>query len=160
MPTPATHVWRPSSARTLVLDSFVPVPRGTSAVAPATLSWPIKDPADVLDYQFDISPAVLGNDADGIATLDVTIAPVSTGALTLTGATADGTVAVLWLAGGQPGVTYTVTLIIGTTSGRTIVRDVLLPVLALSSPGPASTTLTDASGAPITDQNNAPLATN
>lgn len=160
MPTPATHVWRPSSARTLVLDSFVPVPRGTSAVAPAPLSWPIKDPADTLDYQFDISPAVLGNDADGIATLDVTIAPVGAGALVLNSATADGTLAVLWLAGGQAGVTYTVTLIVSTTNGRTVVRDILLPVLALSSPGPASTILTDSSGAPITDQNDTPLITN
>lgn len=160
MSTPATHVWRPSNARTLVLDGFVPVPRGAPATAPAPLSWPVKDPADVLDYQFDVSPAILGNEGDGIATLDVTIAPAGTGALKLNGATADGAVAVVWLAGGQVGVTYTLTLTVGTANGRTIVRDILLPVLALSSTGPVSTTLTDSSGAPITDQNNAPLTTN
>src|SRR5581483_8018919 len=157
MPTPATHVWRPSSARTLALDSFVPVPRGTIATAPAPLSWPIKDPADVLDYVFDISAATLGNDGDGIATLDVAISPTGPGALQLRQAIADGTMAVLWLAGGQTGVTYTVTLDIGTVNGRTIARDVLLPVLALSTPLPPSPNLTTNGGEPITDQASNPL---
>jgi hypothetical protein len=49
MPTPATHVWKPSNARTVVLDSFIPVPRGSTALAPPPLNWPAKDPADVLD---------------------------------------------------------------------------------------------------------------
>ena len=79
MPTPATHVWKPSNARTVVLDSFIPVPRGSTAVAPPPLNWPTKDPADVLDYQFDISPALVGNDGDAIATLDVTIEPANPG---------------------------------------------------------------------------------
>jgi hypothetical protein len=157
MPTTASHVWRPSSARTLALDSFVPVPRGTIATAPAPLSWPIKDPADVLDYVFDISAAMLGNEGDGIATLDVSISPTGPGALQLQQAFADGSMAVLWLAGGKPGVTYTVTLDIGTINGRTIARDVLLPVLALSTPLPASAALTTDSGQPITDQASNPL---
>jgi hypothetical protein len=157
MPTTASHVWRPSSARTLALDSFVPVPRGTIASAPAPLSWPIKDPADVLDYVFDISAATLGNQGDGISTLDVSISPTGSGALQLRQSTADGNLAVLWLAGGNPGVTYTVTLDIGTTNGRIIARDVLLPVLALSTPLPASPSLTTNAGEPITDQANNPL---
>ena len=107
MPTPATHVWKPSNARTVVLDSFIPVPRGSTAVAPPPLNWPTKDPADVLDFQFDISPALIGNDGDAIATLDVTIEPANPGDLTLNSATADGAVAVLWLSGGQPGIIYT-----------------------------------------------------
>ena len=90
MPTPATHVWKPSNARTVVLDSFIPVPRGSTALAPPPLNWPAKDPADVLDYQFDISPALVGNDGDAIATLDVTIEPANPGDLVLNSATTDG----------------------------------------------------------------------
>jgi hypothetical protein len=95
MPTPATHVWKPSNARTVVLDSFIPVPRGSAAVAPPPLNWPTKDPADILDYQFDISPALVGNDGDAIATLDVAIAPASPGDVALRSTSADGAVAVL-----------------------------------------------------------------
>lgn len=157
MPTPATHVWKPSNARTVVLDSFVPVPRGSTAVAPPPLNWPTKDPVDVLDYQFDITPALVGNDEDTIATLDVTIEPSNPGCLILKSATADGAVAVLWLAGGQAGVTYTITLVITTTNGRTINRSILLPVLYLSVPAiPGDALLTDG-GMMLTDQNGNPV---
>ena len=83
MPTPASHVWKPSTARTVVLDSFIPVPRGSAAIAPPPLNWPTKDPADVLDYQFDVSPALVGNDGDAVETLDVSIEPANPGDLTL-----------------------------------------------------------------------------
>ena len=83
MPTPAAHVWKPSNARTVVLDGFIPVPRGSMAIAPPPLNWPTKDPSDVLDYQFDITAAVVGNDGDSIATLDVTIEPNNPGDLTM-----------------------------------------------------------------------------
>src|SRR5437868_5812070 len=107
MPTIATHVWRPSSARTIVLDSFVPVPRGTTAAAAPPLSWPVKDPADILDYQFDIAPALVGNDGDSIATLDVLITPSTPGDLVLQRSAVDGASAVLWFASGRAGTTYT-----------------------------------------------------
>ena len=159
MPTPATHVWKPSNARTVVLDSFIPVPRGSTAVAPPPLNWPTKDPADVLDYQFDISPALVGNDGDAIATLDVTIEPANPGDLTLNSATTDGAVAILWLSGGQPGTIYTVNLVITTMNGRTINRSILLPVLYLSVPPiPPNALITDA-GVVLTDQNGNPVLT-
>ncbi len=159
MPTPVTHVWKPSNARTIVLDSFIPVPRGSVPVAPPPLNWPTKDPTDVLDYQFDISPAVVGNDGDSIATLDVTIEPALPGGLTVNSATTDGTVAVLWLSGGQSGTVYTVTLVITTVNGRTIQRSILLPVLYLSVPAvPANALITDA-GVVLTDQNGNPVLT-
>jgi hypothetical protein len=157
MTTPATHIWKPSTARTIVLDTFIPVPRGSAAIAPPPLNWPAKDPADVLDYQFDISPALVGNDADAIATLDVTIEPANPGDLTLNSATADGPVAVLWLSGGQPGIVYTVNLAIGTTNGRTINRAILLPVLYLSVPPVPSNALVTDAGVVLTDQNGNPV---
>src|SRR5580693_9047228 len=109
MPTPATHVWKPSNARTVVVDSFIPVPRGTAAVAPPPLNWPTKDPGDILDYILDIGPAIIGNDSDGIATLSVTVSPSNPGDLLVQSTTADGSRIILWLAAGQAGTIYTVT---------------------------------------------------
>ena len=160
MATQASHVWKPSSARTVTLDSFIPVPRGAIASAPSPLNWPTKDPADILDYQFDISPAFVGNDGDSIATLDATISPANPGDLTLTSATADGARAVFWLSQGQAGTIYAVTVVIATTNGRTIQRSILLPVLSLSTPAAPGTALETDSGLVITDQNGNPILSN
>ena len=157
MPTPAIHVWKPSSARTAVLDSFISVPRGSAAVAPPPLNWPTKDPTDVLDYQFDIGPAVVSNDGDAIATLDVAVCPGNPGDLTVNSTGVDGNVAVLWLAGGQSGTVYTITLTITTVNGRTVQRSVLLPVLSLSTlPVPPYALVTDG-GVILVDQNGNPV---
>ena len=151
MVTTASHVWRPSAARVLVMDGFVPGPRGVPAVAAVTPTWPAKDPADVLDYQFDIAPALTGNDGDAVATLDVSISPSSPGDLSLASAAADGSRAVLWLQGGQAGTTYTVTLVVGTQAGRQLSRSVLLPVTALAAAAVLPNTLTTDSGSALTD---------
>lgn len=156
-PTPASHVWKPSRARRVVLDSFVPIPRGSTAVAPPPLNWASKDPADVLDYEFDISPAITGNAADTIAGIDVLISPNAPGDLTMTSVVVDGSTAVLWLAQGQAGTIYTVTLAISTTNGRMIQRSVLLPVLALSQPPIPDGAIETNSGVVITDQNGNPV---
>ena len=157
MPTPAPPVWRPSHARAVLLDSFVPVPRGAAASAPPPLSWPAKDPADILDYQFDVSPALLGNDGDSIVSLDVTIAPNGPGHLALVSSNADGQSALLWLAGGQAGTHYAVTLAIVTRNGRTISRVVRLPVLALSSTAMPDIVLLAGPGSGLTDENGNPI---
>ncbi len=159
MPTTATHVWKPSAARTITLDAFVPLPRGTKPNAPALASWPIKDPTDLLDYQFDIAPALIANDGDAISTLDIAISPANPGDLALTSSMADGARAILWLSGGQSGTIYTVTLTIGTAAGRTLSRSVLLPVAALSQPPAVPGTLTTNTGATISDQNDNPIQT-
>jgi len=157
MLTAAPHVWRPSNARVVLLDSFVPVPRGAASIAAVPLSWPAKDPADILDYQFDISRAVIGNEGDGIATLDVVIFPNLVDGLALISASVDGTCAVLWLGGGQAGTIYSVTLSIVTTNGRGLTRTVRLPVLALSALQLPGAVLLDESGDNLTDQNGNPL---
>lgn len=159
MPTTATHVSKPSTARVVVLDAFIPVPRGAAAIAPPPLNWPTKDPGDVLDYGFDISPALVGNSGDSIATLDVSVAPNNPGDLALISASADGGVAVLWLSAGQPGTVYVVTIVISTTSGRTLQRSVLLPVLFLSTPPIPPTAIETSAGLVITDQNGNPVLT-
>jgi hypothetical protein len=159
IPPPASHVWKPSSARRVVLDAFVPVPRGSAAAAPPPLNWPTKDPADVLDYEFDISPALVGNEADAIATLGVGIAPDGPGDLVVANSAVDGAVAVLWLSGGQDGTVYTGTLSIGTDNGRTVQRSVLLPVLMLSQPPVPANAIRTNAGLVITDQNGNPVLT-
>jgi hypothetical protein len=159
MPTTATHVWRPSSARRVLLDAFIPVARGATAVAPPLLAWPTKDPGDVLDYQLDISPALVGNDGDSIATLDVQVTPAQPGDLMLTASAADGTSAILWFAAGQPNTVYSVSVSIGTVNGRSIHRSVVLPVLALSTASAPATALQTDVGFPITDQNGNPVLT-
>ncbi|MCW3476551.1 phage fiber-tail adaptor protein [Limobrevibacterium gyesilva] len=152
--TATTHVWRPSSARRLVLDGFVPVPRGTLPAPPAALAWPAKDPSDVLDYAFDISAALAGNEGDAIASVDVAVTP---GDLVVGSVAADGARVVLWLSGGQAGVVYSVQMTMATLSGRTVARTVLLPVLALAQAAVPALALTTQEGAAITDENGNPI---
>jgi hypothetical protein len=140
-----------------VLDGFVPVPRGTVPTTPAPLAWPAKDPADVLDYEFDISAALLGNKGDLIATLDATVTPNAPGDLALISMAADGALAVFWFGQGQIGTIYVVQITITTQSGRTISRAVLLPVQALASASAPSEVLTTDTGTIMTDQNGNPI---
>jgi hypothetical protein len=160
MTTPANHLWKPSNARYVQIDGFVATPRGPQIPQPQTLTWPVKDPGDTLDYVFDISPALTANSGDTISTLDVTVCPNNPGDVTLNSCSADGSRAVLWLSGGQAQTTYTVTISITTTGGRTLVRSISLLVNALSSvPAPASALLTP-DGQPLTDATGTPLTTN
>jgi hypothetical protein len=159
MSTPATHVWKPSHARLVTIDSFVAVPRGSTAIAAPPLNWPTKDPGDVLDYLLDIAPAIVGNDGDGIATLDVTLSPSNPGDLTVQSMTTDGSRVILWLSEGQAGTVYTITFIITTINGRSLQRSVLLPVLLLSVPPIPANVLLTASGVVLTDQNGNPVLT-
>jgi hypothetical protein len=151
------HVWKPSRARLVTVDSFIPVPRGTSAVTPPPLNWPTKDPGDVLDYVLDISPAIVGNDGDGIATLTVSSSPSNPGDLVVQNAVADGTRIVVWLSEGQMGTIYTVTFSVTTVNGRSLQRSVLLPVLSLSQPAVPSNALVTTAGVVLTDQNGNPV---
>jgi hypothetical protein len=121
------------------------------------LIWPAKDPGDILDYQLDISPALVGNDGDNIATLDVQVTPSDPGDLMLVSSAADGASAVLWFSAGQPNTTYSISIIIGTANGRSINRSILLPVLALTvAPNPITAIRTE-TGRAITDQNGNPV---
>jgi hypothetical protein len=106
---------------------------------------------------FDITPALTANPGDGIATLDITLSPNNPGDLVLASSSADGLRAVLWLSGGQPLTTYTVTINITTSGGRTLARSIALPVIALASvPAPASA-LTTPTGQALTDPTGTPL---
>lgn len=156
MPTQASHSWKPSAARLLTITGFDPRPRGATAGCQAN-AWPPKDPADVLDYSYDISPALWGDDGDSIAFLDVTISPNQTGDLTLNTSSADGQRAILWLGAGQSGTNYAVTLAIETVSGRGFQRTVYLPCLSLSTEPPLGMELVTETGAPILDSSGNPI---
>lgn len=156
MATQANHSWKPSAARLLSITGFGPRPRGAWPAHRAN-AWPAKDPADVLDYAYDISPAIWGDDGDSIAFLDVTIVPAAAGDLTLNSSSADGRCAVLWFGAGQSGTTYAVTLAIETVAGRVFQRTVYLPCLALSSEPPLGMELMTETGAPILDNSGNPI---
>jgi hypothetical protein len=158
--TTVSHVWKPSHARLVTVDSFIPVPRGAAAVAPIPMNWPTKDPGDILDYILDIAPAIVGNDGDGIATLTVAVSPSEPGDLVVQSATADGSRIILWLSEGQAGTIYTVTFGINTVNGRSLQRSVLLPVVLLSVPAIPSNALMTSTGVMITDQNGNPVLSN
>jgi hypothetical protein len=157
MSTTLSHVWKPSNARLVVIDSFVSVPRGSNVTAPPPLNWPTKDPGDILDYILDIGPAIVGNDGDGVATVAVSVSPSNPGDLELQSITADGSRIVLWLSGGQAGTIYTITFLITTINGRSLQRSVLLPVLLLSVPVVPASAIVTSSGVVLTDQNGNPV---
>lgn len=160
MTTQASHLWRPSNARYVQIDGFVATPRGPQIPAPQPLAWPVKDPGDALDYVFDVAPALTANSGDTISTLDVVVSPNNPGDLTLLSCAADGPRAVLWLSGGQAQTTYAVTISITTSGGRTLVRSIALPVVALATvPAPANALQTQA-GQALTDPTGTPLTTN
>jgi hypothetical protein len=108
----------------------------------------------------DIAPAIVGNDGDGIATLDVTTSPSEPGDLVLQSMTTDGSRVILWLSEGQAGTIYTITFLITTTNGRSIQRSVLLPVLMLSIPPVPATAILTTAGVVLTDQNGNPILSN
>ena len=157
--TPAVHSWKPSAARTLTISGFTPQARGAPPATPAgsVAAWPTKDPADVLDYVYDIAPAIWGDDGDSIAFLNISIMPAAAGDLTLASSTTNGHKAILWLSAGQSGTTYAVTLAIGTLAGRSFQRTVMLPCLSLSTEPPIGTELVTDTGAAIVDQSGNPL---
>jgi hypothetical protein len=157
MPTVVSHVWKPSSARLVTIDSFVPVPRGTSATAPFPLTWPTKDPGDILDYILDIGPAIVGNDGDGISNVAISFSPSNPGDITLQSTTADGSRIIIWLSGGQAGTIYTITFFITTINGRSLQRSVILPVLSLSIPIAPAGAIVTTTGIVLTDQNGNPV---
>jgi hypothetical protein len=157
MATLVSHIWKPSKARSITIDSFVPVPRGTTAAAPTPLNWPSKDPGDILDYQLDIEPALIGNEGDTIESVDIDVSPSQPGDLSTDNVTADGYRIVVWLSSGQAGVTYIVTVIVTMASGRTLQRSILLPVVAMSSPSVSANAIETTTHDPITDQNGNPI---
>jgi hypothetical protein len=157
MATLVSHVWRPSKSRILTIDSFIPVPRGSIAIAPAPLSWPSKDPGDILDYQLDIEPALVGNEGDSIDSVDISIDPSQPGDLSLDNVSADGYKIVLWVSSGQANVTYSVTVKAALASGRTLQRSILLPVVALSLPSVPANAIETTTQDPLTDQDGNPI---
>jgi hypothetical protein len=159
MTSAATYLWRPSNARYIEIDGFVPTPRGPQIPPVKPLAWPQKDPSDTLDYVFDIAPAVSANPGDGITAVDVAIAPDLAGDLSLVSSYIDGTRAVLWLAGGQPGITYTVTVSVTTAAGRSLSRSIALPVVALALVTAAPNALTTPAGNSLTGPSGSPLTT-
>lgn len=87
------------------------------------LHFPIKDPADVTDHEFNFVDWLVEGDAITGATVTASPTGVTVGAPVLT------TSAVrCWLSGGAASVSYTVSCTVVTAQGRTAKRSALLPV--------------------------------
>lgn len=86
--------------------------------------WPRKDSADVLDYTVSFAAFL---DDDTITSHEVTRSGDDT-ALQIDSSTHGDHLVVVWLSGGTDGVVYTITIKVVTVGGRTIERDVRLPV--------------------------------
>jgi hypothetical protein len=94
----------------------------------ATLRWPDKDPADVLDYALDWSDQLsLTSPADAISSATWTVpAGLTAGVESVLGG-----VATIWLSAGVAGTDYTITCRIVTAGARTLERSVMLFVKEL-----------------------------
>ena len=94
----------------------------------ATLRWPDKDPADVLDYALDWSDQLaLTGPADAISSATWTVpAGLTAGVESVLGG-----VATIWLSGGVAVTDYTITCRIVTAGARTLERSVMLFVKEL-----------------------------
>lgn len=153
----AARVWQVSSARLIEIEGFIPTPRGLALLPPQPLAWPEKDPGDTLDYAFEVAPALTGNPGDTIASLSVAISPDNPGDLSLASTAIDGTRAVLWLTGGQPGTDYTVTLNVTTACGRSLARSIALSVVPLAAVPAPATAITTLGGVPLTSPLGQPI---
>lgn len=91
----------------------------------ASLRWPDKDPADVLDYSLDWSDQLaLVTPADTISAVQWTL---PTGLTAGAQIHANG-IATTWISGGTAGTDYTVTCRMTTAGGRVLERNVGLYV--------------------------------
>lgn len=90
------------------------------------LSWPPKDPNDVLDYSLDWHLRLVEGDAIS-ASLWFTDSASSPG-LEMDSDSFDGNSATVWLSGGLAGTTYIVTNRVTTTDGRVMDQSVKLKV--------------------------------
>lgn len=89
------------------------------------LSWPPKDPDEVLDYQIDWSERLNG---DTISTSSWTISGTGTTPLVEDSNEVSGDLSIVWLSGGTLGVKYTLTNRITTAAGRTMDQSVNLRI--------------------------------
>ncbi len=88
------------------------------------LTWPDKDPDELLDYEIDWSARLVDGDTISAATWEV-----PTGITEETTSHAD-TTATIWLSGGTLGTRYTLTSRVTTTGGRIMDQSVRIKVKA------------------------------
>lgn len=93
----------------------------------ASLSWPAKDPDEVLDYALDWS-----NVLETGETISTSTWTVPSG-ITDSSASISGSTTRIWLSSGTSGTVYSVTNKIVTSDGRTWERTARLPVVSTSS---------------------------
>jgi hypothetical protein len=129
--TASAVAWTPSQDRTVVVPSMSSqLVRGIVSTEGSILMLPQKQPAETLDFSFDISSNL--SFGDTIAKV-VSSASQPTG-LTCIGAFGFGTLATVWLDGGGAGQLYLLGITITTVQGRVryLQATILVPGLMAS----------------------------
>lgn len=85
------------------------------------ISWPFKDPNEVLDYEIDWSARIGG---DAISSVTWTVPS----GITKDRDAVSGDIAAIWLSGGTAGTSYDIGCRVVTTGGRTYDETVTLSV--------------------------------
>lgn len=85
------------------------------------ISWPFKDPNEVLDYEIDWSARIGG---DAISTVTWTVP----GGITKNSDAVSGDITAIWLSGGTAGTSYDIGCRVVTSGGRTYDETVTLSV--------------------------------
>ncbi len=92
------------------------------------LTWPAKDPDEVLDYSVEWSERLEGGEA--IVSSSFT---VDSGTITKDSESFAGTRSQVWLSGGTDGTTVELRNRITTSGGRTLERSIALPIISTSA---------------------------
>lgn len=92
----------------------------------ATLTWPDKDPDEVLDYAIEWSDWLAETPTDSL--LSSTWGASSPVGLTTSTPSISGTKTILWLSAGTAGTTYYIANTVVTTQGRTAQRTVKIRI--------------------------------
>lgn len=90
-----------------------------------SLSWPAKDPDEVLDYQINWSASLYGLDGDDTITASTWIVPAG---IAKNAESHNDDTTTIWLSGGTAGSTYEITNRITTAAGRVMDQTVLLKI--------------------------------
>lgn len=85
------------------------------------LTWPPKDPEEVLDYQVDWSPRLVTGE-----TLATSLFTVASGTITISSQSNTTTVTTVWLAAGTPNTVVQILNKVTTSGGRTYEQTVRL----------------------------------
>ncbi|ANA12938.1 phage fiber-tail adaptor protein [Acetobacter oryzifermentans] len=142
-------IWQPACARTIAIPEPANLRARGLVASIISISWAPKSSSDNFDFSLDASGILCGT-GDYIAQVEASVA-TSQGRptdLAVSWCSVVNGLACVFLGGGEPGTTQTVSVEITTQQGRIISQDVLLAIVSgvASTPNPVPTL---ADGTPV-----------